>query len=139
VILVLSVLAAFASTGAIVAQLGSVKEMVGLLKAFHLLLAFGTIITAWTFVQTMFTLHYAHEFFDEWKAGPEQLSELRGGLEFLGIDKYPDYLDFAYFSFTIGVANATSDVNVTSSLMRRPILFHSVLALFTGLLTHFAL
>lgn len=130
VILVLSVLAAVASTGAIVAQLGSVKEMTGVLKAMHLLLAFGTIVTAWAFVHTMFALHYAHEFFDEWRAGDGQLPGLRGGLEFFGLNEYPDYLDFAYFSFTIGVANATSDVNVTSSLMRRLILVHSVLAFF---------
>jgi uncharacterized membrane protein len=129
-ILVLSVLAAVASTGAIVAQLGSVKDMTGALKAMHLSLAFGTIVTAWTFVHTMFALHSAHEFFDEWRAGEGELPGLRGGLEFFGLNEYPDYLDFAYFSFTIGVANATSDVNVTSSLMRRLILVHSVLAFF---------
>jgi uncharacterized membrane protein len=129
-VLTLAVIAALVSTGAIVAQFGLVKEATGFIRAFHIILAIGTIVTAWTFVHIMFALHYAHEYFDEWRAGKDQAPELRGGLEIPGIEKCPNYLDFAYFSFTIGVASATSDVNVTSSLMRRIVLVHSVLAFF---------
>lgn len=42
----------------------------------------------------------------------------------------PDYLDFFYFSFVIGVACATADVNITSQSIRRTALVHCVLAFF---------
>ncbi len=66
-ILVLAVLAAMASFGTIIGQLGVVKDSVGLSKALHLSLAVCTIISAWTFIHAMFALHYAYEYFDEWR------------------------------------------------------------------------
>lgn len=103
----------------------------GLLKAFHIALAFITITTAWAFIHVMFALHYAHEYFEEWRSHKDEEPQLRGGLEFIGLVGYPDYLDFAYYSFTIGVATATSDVNLTSRQMRRITLAHSILAFFS--------
>lgn len=129
-ILTLAVLAAVASFGAIIVQLGLVKEAVGITKAFHLVLAICTILTAWTFIHVMFALHYAHEYFDEWRIGNNELPEVRGGLQFLGIAEFPTYVDFVYFAFTIGVATATADVNIASGHMRKIALVHSVLAFF---------
>ena len=130
VILVLAILASLASIAAIVLQLGMVKETTGALKAAHLGLAFATIVTAWTFIHIEFALHYAHEFFDEWRANKSSEIALRGGLEFVGADKPPDYFDFAYYSFTVGCSTATSDVNVTSRHMRHITLAHSILSFF---------
>ena len=132
-ILVLASIAAVASLAAIVVQLGLVKESGGLLKAFHIVLAFITITTAWSFIHVMFALHYAHEYFEEWRSHKDSETRLRGGLEFIGLVDYPDYLDFAYYSFTIGVATATSDINTTSRQMRRITLAHSILAFFFNL------
>ena len=132
-ILVLSSIAGVASLAAIVLQLGMVKESVGILKAFHIALAFTTIVTAWAFIHVMFALHYAHEYFEEWRNHKDSEPRLRGDLEFIGLVDYPDYLDFAYYSFTIGVATATSDVNTTSRQMRRITLAHSILAFFFNL------
>ena len=129
-ILILAVLAAMASFGAIIVQLGIVKDSVGLSKALHLSLAVCTIISAWTFIHVMFALHYAHEYFDEWREDKGELPELRGGLQFLGIVEFPAYRDFVYYAFTIGVATATADVNITSSPMRQITLVHSVLSFF---------
>jgi uncharacterized membrane protein len=42
----------------------------------------------------------------------------------------PDYYDFLYFSYVIGVACQTADVDITSSPMRRTALVHCVLAFF---------
>lgn len=39
-----------------------------------------------------------------------------------------DYLDFAYYSFVIGMTSQVSDVAVTSRSMRRLTLIHGVLA-----------
>ena len=81
----------------------------------------------------MFSLHYAHEYFDEWRLDKDSKPQLRGGLEILGSDMHPDYLDFAYYAFTIAVANATADVNITSREMRRITLVHSVLSFYFNL------
>jgi uncharacterized membrane protein len=128
-ILILSIAAAAASIGAIVAQLAVVKETSGGWKALHIGLAASTIFTAWLFIHLMFALHYAHEFFFEQRSHPDSPGELRGGLQFPD-DERPDYSDFLYFSFAIGCASATSDVNVTSKPMRRIVLAQSALSFF---------
>jgi uncharacterized membrane protein len=132
-ILGLASVASIACLTAIIIQLGLVKESTGLLKAFHLSLALVTILTAWAFIHVMFALHYAHEYFDEWRQDNKSKPQLRGGLEILGSDTHPDYLDFAYYAFTIAVANATADINITSREMRRITLVHSVLSFFFNL------
>ena len=50
-----------------------------------------------------------------------------GGLIFPG-DRPPDYFDFAYFSFVVGMTCQVSDVQITSRRMRRITLVHSVLS-----------
>ncbi len=132
-ILGLASLASIASLAAIIIQLGLVKESTGLLKAFHLSLALVTILTAWAFIHVMFALHYAHEYFDEFRNDKASEPQLRGGLEIIGSNPHPDYLDFAYYAFTVGVANATADINITSREMRRITLVHSILAFFFNL------
>jgi uncharacterized membrane protein len=130
VVLTLAIVAATASIFAIVAQLATVKEAIGWAKYLHLGLAAVTIVSSWFFVQTMFALHYAHEYYDEWEAGKGIAKQLRGGLDFPGTPSKPDYADFLYFSFVIGVASQTADVNVTSKAMRRVALVHCVLSFF---------
>lgn len=132
-ILSLAILAAIASIGAIVAELGSVKDAVGIVKGFHLGLAFLTIVSAWGFVHVMFALHYAHEYFDEWRTHPDAKPQMRGGLDIPGNEDCPDYLDFLYFSFVIGVATATADINIASRSIRRAALVHCILAFFFNL------
>jgi uncharacterized membrane protein len=129
VILILSVLATIACIGAIVVQLGLTKEMTGSLKGFHIALAALTIVTAWTFIHLTFTLHYAHEYASEWRSQNDCSEDIRGGLDFKGTPK-PDYSDFLYFSFIIGVASQTADVDICSPAMRRIALVHGILSFF---------
>ena len=124
-ILLLTILAAGAAFGAIVAQLGQIKEMS--YKGPHIALAGLTVLSAWALIHLTFALHYAHEYFDEIATAGAGVSARRGGLNFPG-DEEPDYLDFLYFSFVIGVASQTADVAVTSKFMRRNALVHCVLA-----------
>jgi uncharacterized membrane protein len=42
----------------------------------------------------------------------------------------PDYWDFLYFSFVIGMTSQVSDVQVTSRSLRRLALLHGVLSFF---------
>jgi uncharacterized membrane protein len=54
-------------------------------------------------------------------------SKHRGGLNFPG-NKLPDYLDFAYFSFVIGMTFQVSDVSIVEQHFRRISLLHALLA-----------
>ena len=116
-ILGLTVAAALASVAAIFAELGGATG--GGRAAIHLALAASTIVLSWAFIHTMFALHYAHEFYDV-TAG--------GGMSFPGGDPEPDYWDFVYFSFVIGMTSQVSDVSVTSKQMRRLVAGHGIVA-----------
>ena len=82
----------------------------------------GGVLAAWLLVHTLFTLRYAHLFYDTDNGRKE------GGLEFPGAEKEPDYLDFAYYSFTIGMAAQTADVGVSGRTLRRLTLLHALLS-----------
>ena len=128
-ILVLTSLAAIAAVAAIVAQLAAVKDVSGTLKGLHIGLAAATIVSAWFFIHLTYALHYAHEYFDECLAEPGRPVSERGGLKFPGTED-PDYYDFLYFSYVIGVACQTADVELSSHMMRRVALVHCILAFF---------
>jgi uncharacterized membrane protein len=116
-LLVLTVAAAVASLGAIVAQLGSITPDAD--RGPYFALAVATITLSWSFIQVIFSLHYAHEFYDTGDEG--------GGLQFPE-DDHPEYWDFLYFSVVIGMTFQVSDVQVTSKRMRRLVAAHGVLA-----------
>jgi uncharacterized membrane protein len=78
----------------------------------------GTLLLIWTFANSVYALHYAHAFY-----APGDDSGDAAGIEFPGT-KSPDYWDFAYFSFTLGMTFQTSDVAVTSTAIRKVVLFH---------------
>jgi uncharacterized membrane protein len=127
VILTLAALASTISFGAIFAQLASIKDLPFAIKSVHIVLALTTIIGSWLFLHLTFALHYAHEFFLVSKVDTE--GKWSGGIEFPGV-LCPDYFDFLYFSYVIGVACATADCNITGSPLRRLALAHCVLAFF---------
>ena len=127
VILAAAALASTASFGAIFAQLASIKDFPFEIKSLHILLALATIVGSWLFVHLIFALHYAHEFFRV--AKPDASGTWIGGIAFPGV-QVPDYPDFLYFSYVIGVACATADCNITGRPLRRLALAHCVLAFF---------
>jgi uncharacterized membrane protein len=119
----LGIVAALAAIAAIVWELGPVKNMAGWPKAGHLALVGATVLSAWTFLQTMFALHYAGVYF------LRQKGKLQGGLEFPGCPE-PNWMEFFYQGFVIGCTFASSDVNVTSKRMRRIVVIHGVVGFF---------
>ncbi|PWU25091.1 MAG: DUF1345 domain-containing protein, partial [Candidatus Rokuibacteriota bacterium] len=119
-ILALTVAAALASLGAIIAELGMAPNG-GSRQPIHLVLATVTILLSWALIHTIFALHYAHEFYDE-RAG------LGGGMAFPGDDDEPDYWDFVYFSFVIGMTSQVSDVGITSKHIRRTVAAHGIVS-----------
>jgi uncharacterized membrane protein len=91
----------------------------------HLLLTLLTVIFSWMLVHTVYGLRYAHAFYGD--SDEPGANRHAGGLIFPG-DRLPDYFDFAYFSFVIGMTCQVSDVQITSRRMRRIALFHGVLS-----------
>ncbi|MCI4678044.1 DUF1345 domain-containing protein [Rhodoblastus acidophilus] len=126
-ILILAALSAIAAFGAIVAQLATANKAPYPVKELHIALAVATIIGSWLFLHMTFALHYAHEFFRI--AKPDAEGKSCSGIAFPGTER-PDYPDFLYFSYVIGVACATADVNITSAPVRRLATLHGVLSFF---------
>lgn len=120
-ILVLVVMAALASLGAIVAELGVARQEEGLVRHLHIGLAALTVVSSWAFTQVMFALHYAHEHHQDRGDGRA------GGLIFPDTHE-PDYLDFLYVSVVIGTSAQTGDVSFGSAAMRRVGLVHCLLS-----------
>ncbi|HEY0301816.1 MAG TPA: DUF1345 domain-containing protein [Rhizomicrobium sp.] len=123
IIQILSIAATFASLVAVLFALVGAKQS-GVHSA--VALAVATILVSWTFVHTIFTFHYAHEYYSKSRDGKI------GGLEFPG-DKAPDYRDFLYFSLVVGMTSQVSDVQVTSKIIRRVVAVHGVLSFFFNL------
>ncbi|KQS02859.1 hypothetical protein ASG11_00040 [Sphingomonas sp. Leaf357] len=82
----------------------------------------ATLVLAWLFSNTIYALHYAHIFY----LGDGQGQD-RGGIDVPGCDE-PDYWDFVYFSFTLGMTFQTSDVEITSPKIRRVVTGHCLAA-----------
>jgi len=123
VVLILVITAALMCIGAIVAELAVVKDLKGELRYAHIALAGLTIVSSWAFTQTMFALHYAHDYY------VCAIHDEHGGLDFPG-GHPPDYGDFLYFASVIGTSGQTADVSFSSRKMRRTGTVHCVLAFF---------
>jgi|GraSoiStandDraft_5_1057265.scaffolds.fasta_scaffold134429_2 uncharacterized membrane protein len=118
-ILFLVVAAAIASLGAIFAELATQAGQPR--QPGQLILATATVVLSWAFIHSIFALHYAHEFYGEGR------DRQKGGMSFPD-DNEPDYWDFAYFAFTIGMCAQVSDVTVSSKSIRRTVLTHSIVS-----------
>jgi uncharacterized membrane protein len=123
-ILLLTLVAAVASVGAIGAELGTAKGQAGAQEGLQVALGAGTIALSWLFVQIVFALHYAHDYY---MAHEECHGENREGLEFPG-DEPPDYWDFLHFAVIIGATAQTADVTIVSKALRRVATVHSMIA-----------
>ena len=89
-----------------------------------ILLSLSAVALAWLLIHTVFTVRYAHLYHD---ASPTALAE-NGPLNFPGTEGLPDYLDFAYFAFVIGMTAQTSDVEIRGRRIRRTALMHGLIA-----------
>jgi len=117
-ILILTAAASLTSLGAIVALLGRSRDDVR--EPFQLVLVIVTILLSWGFIHVIFALHYANEYYQAERLKTEGLTFPR--------DKEPDYWDFLYFSFVIGMTSQVSDVAVASKSIRRTVLAHGIVS-----------
>ncbi len=91
-------------------------------QAFGVAIIIATLALAWAFSNMIYALHYAHIFYTADKDGRDQ-----GGIDFPGASE-PDYWDFTYFAFTLGMTFQTSDTDIKSSRIRKIATFHSLAA-----------
>ncbi len=118
-LMLLVVISAMASLGAIFAELSSAGGVEP--GPWDYTLAIATVVLSWAFIHTIFALHYAHDFYGK--------GQRAAGLNFPG-DNKPDYWDFMYFSFVIGMTFQVSDVAVTNKWIRRSVVVHGILSFF---------
>ncbi|GAC1369485.1 MAG: DUF1345 domain-containing protein [Hymenobacter sp.] len=118
--------AATASLLAVVALLGTMKSLAPTVLFRHILLSLVAVVESWLLVHTVFTLRYAHIFYDYNDLGGGD----NGGLQFPGNGTPPDldYLDFAYFAFIVGMTSQTADVNISGKRLRRTALLHGIIS-----------
>jgi uncharacterized membrane protein len=120
VILAIMSAAALVSLAAIVLELSTVKDLNFSNRLAHYSFTGITVFGSWLLVGTLFTFHYARLYYRSPIA--------QRALGFPDNEENPNYWDFLYFSFTVGVAAQTSDVSVMNRSMRKTVLAHSILS-----------
>lgn len=92
----------------------------GMAKAVTTGLAVLSVVLSWAVVHVVYLLHYARLYYEE-----------DGGIQFIG-ENAPDYRDFAYLAFTIGMTYQVSDTDLTSRPIRRAATHHALLSYLFG-------
>jgi uncharacterized membrane protein len=118
---VLVVGASIAALVAVAFALVRAGQTAGSTKAMLISLGTVSVVVSWLVVHTVYMLRYARGYY----------SEPAGGIGFNEEDR-PAYLDFAYFSFTIGMTFQVSDTNISRKDIRRLALQHALLSYLFG-------
>lgn len=122
VIFIIILISTLASFLAVLLLIVTKKE--GSEVSWRMPIAVAGMVFSWLLIHTSFTLRYAHIFYGDHEIKPNTHA---GGLEFPG-GSLPDYLDFAYFSFVLGMTFQVSDVQITSKRFRRLALLHGLIS-----------
>ena len=89
----------------------------GATKYVQAALAVASVFVSWVLVHTVFTLKYAHLYY----------GDPAGGINF-NEDEPPEYSDFAYLAFTVGMTFQISDTNLQTKTLRRAVLRHALIS-----------
>ncbi|MHB1179600.1 MAG: DUF1345 domain-containing protein [Daejeonella sp.] len=122
-----AVAAAFASLFAILILLQGSEESSRQGLAYQIIIPFACVMSSWWLVHTVFTLRYAHFYYCDMDNDKKGENMKPGGLIFPD-EKEPDYLDFTYFAFVVGMTFQVSDIQITSRRIRRLAWMHGVLS-----------
>ena len=93
----------------------------GGLKAYLVTIGLFSVVSSWAVVHTVFGLRYARAYY----------SDPVGGIAFNEAEP-PNYIDFAYYSFTVGMTFQVADTNITARAVRRTTLHHALLSYLFG-------
>lgn len=124
VVIFFLVLLATAISMLAVIQILTSKGESGADKALELPTAIACMFLSWCIVHTIFTTRYAHLYYADHRTRKDTPA---GGLDFPGED-HPDFVDFAYYSFTLGMTFQVSDVSISSRKIRRLALWHGLIS-----------
>jgi uncharacterized membrane protein len=83
-------------------------------QGFYLGFVVVTLALSWLTTNVSFAYRFAHEYYSSDTDGKNP----DGGIEFPKDDQ-PDYLDFIYFAFVLGMTFQVSDCNITAKKLRR--------------------
>jgi uncharacterized membrane protein len=81
-----------------------------------------TVFLSWFTVHTLFVLRYARLYY----------GDVPGGIDFPNTDEPPDYMDFVYVAFTVGMTFQVSDTGIAARSIRRAIIRHALLSYIFG-------
>ncbi len=109
-----SLVSLFAATSV----LGKTRDFPPTEAAIWTTLTLAAVVLSWALTHTAYTLRYAHLYYHR---------GVPGGMDFPGRAP-PCDLDFAYFSFTVGMTFQVSDVTVSSRRIRRGVLLHALIS-----------
>jgi uncharacterized membrane protein len=96
-------------------------QATGFMKAYLVTLGLVSVVLSWIVVHAIYALRYARTYY----------SEPTGGIEF-NEEEPPNYIDFIYFSFTVGMTFQVADTNITTKAVRRMTLHHALLSYVFG-------
>ncbi len=121
-VLIITIITSFASIFTVLLFM-VYKDQAPTQEAVAVGLSVAGMVVSWVMIHTIFTFHYAHLYYD----GSKRSEPDSEALNFPG-EKKPDYIDFAYFSFVIGMTFQVSDVTISARGLRRTALAHAMLA-----------
>jgi uncharacterized membrane protein len=124
VLLLVANLASLAAVGYVIFDAANTH---GLTRALLGGLALASVAISWVLVQTLFTLRYAALYY----AGRPDGSTRGFGIEF-NQEEPPQYTDFAYLAFTMGMTYQVSDTNLKTTPFRILVLRHGLLSYVFG-------
>lgn len=122
VVFVLIVVAITASILAVILMILVKQE--GAKSTWRTPVAISGMVLSWFMTHTIYALRYAHIYYGN---DPDNRSNHAGGLKFPE-DKKPEYFDFAYFSFVLGMTFQVSDVEITSKAIRQIAMWHGLIS-----------
>jgi uncharacterized membrane protein len=114
----IALLASAVSFSAVTAELSGLKDLSSELRVVRVAFVAATLLLSWLLAHVIFAVRYAHEWYHR-----DDRAGFQKGLEFPG-GSPPDYMDFLYFSMVLAMTFQVSDVQITSSRLRRLALLH---------------
>ncbi len=115
------VVACVAGLAAEILGLVHAEQLHGTARAGLIVLALLAVVSGLVTVHSVYTLHYARLYFDD----------DRHGIDFNG-DEPPDFSDFAYFAFTVGMTYQVSDTSLSDRRIRRAVTRHALVSFLFG-------
>jgi uncharacterized membrane protein len=116
------VVASMVSLVGVVVGLAHARAHGGAISSVLTGVAVFTVFLSWFTVHTLFVLRYAHLYY----------REPVGGIDFADDDAVPDYMDFVYVAFTVGMTFQVSDTGIAQRSIRRTVIRHALLSYVFG-------